>query len=272
VEDQATTLLRLQKESRDFEEAAADALAEGKPAPNRPWHPEFGWSLGGLYNAMVAPLTPFAIRGVIWYQGESNTSPERAPVYARLFQTMIRDWRRSWGEGDFPFLFVQLPNWNSPPDSQWPEVREAQRQTLLLRNTGMAVTIDIGDPANLHPPAKQEVGARLALAARAIAYGEKVEYSGPLYRQITQEDHGLRVWFDHDEGLTAKGGELKGFEVAGTEGRFSPADAKIDGKSVLVSSPLVLTPVRVRYGWAASPECNLYNRDGLPASPFESGN
>jgi sialate O-acetylesterase len=273
VENQATTLLRFQKENRDFEQATAQALAEGKPAPNRPWHPEFGWSPGGLYNAMIAPLTPFAIRGAIWYQGESNTSPERAPVYARLFQTMIRDWRRGWGEGDFPFLFVQLPNWNSPPDSQWPEVREAQRQTLVLRNTGMAVTIDIGDPANLHPPAKQEVGARLALAARAIAYGEKIEYSGPLYRQVMREDQALRVWFDHaTSGLIAKDGVLKGFEVAGSDGKFSPAEAKIEGASVVVSSLAVPVPVQVRYGWAASPDCNLYNGDGLPASPFESGN
>jgi sialate O-acetylesterase len=272
VEAQPTVLLRSQKENQEYEKAVAEAQAQGKPAPNRPWHPEFGWTPGSLYNAMVAPLTAFAIRGVIWYQGESNTSPERAPVYARLFQTMIQDWRRSWGEGDFPFLFVQLPNWNSPPDSQWPEVREAQRRTLVLRNTGMAVTIDIGDPAILHPPAKQEVGARLALAARAVAYGENIEYSGPMYRQVTQEDHALRIWFDHAEGLTAKGGEVKGFEVAGPDGKFSPATAKIEGKSVAVSSPQVLAPVHVRYGWAASPECNLYNRDGLPASPFQSEN
>ena len=119
---------------------------------------------------------------------------------------MIRDWRNSWGEGDFPFLFVQIANWNTAPEAQWPEVRDAQRQALALKNTGMAVTIDIGDPDDLHPKNKQDVGLRLALAARAIAYGEKIEWSGPLYRQVTQEDHALRVWFDHAGGLAAKGG------------------------------------------------------------------
>ena len=137
---------------------------------------------------MIAPLTPFAIRGVIWYQGEANAARDRAPLYARLFPTMIRDWRRAWGEGDFPFLFVQIANWNTEPDGCWPEVRDAQRQALALRNTGMAVTIDIGDAVDIHPKNKQDVGLRLSLAARAIAYGEKIEWSGPLYRQVTQEE------------------------------------------------------------------------------------
>jgi sialate O-acetylesterase len=272
VEEQTNTMLRLANEDRDFEHAAAEAKAAGQPAPNRRWHPDFGsWDPSGLYNGMIAPLTPFAIRGVIWYQGESNAGPERAPLYARLFQTMIRDWWRSWGEGDFPFLFVQLPNWIADPRNQWPEVREAQRQTLVLRNTGMAVTIDVGDPANLHPPDKQDVAARLALIARAQVYGEKIEYSGPLFRQVTTEDHALRLWFEHaTNGLVAKGGELKGFEVAGSDGKFSPAEARIEGPTVVVSSSAVESPVYVRYGWLASPDCNLYNRDGLPASPFRA--
>jgi sialate O-acetylesterase len=272
VEEQGDTILRLANEDRDYERAAAEAKAEGKLAPNRRWHPDFGsWDPSALYNGMIAPLTPFAIRGVIWYQGESNAGPERAPLYARLFQTMIQDWRRSWGEGDFPFLFVQLPNWIADPRNQWPEVREAQRQSLALRNTGMAVTIDVGDPANLHPPDKQDVGARLALIARAVVYGEKVEYSGPLFRQVTSENHGLRVWFEHAaNGLVAKGGELTGFEVAGSDGKFSPAEARIEGPAVVVSSSAVESPVYVRYGWSANPDCNLYNRDGLPASPFRA--
>jgi len=272
VEEQSNTILRLANEDRDFEHVAAEAKAEGKPAPNRRWHPDFAaWDPSSLYNGMIAPLTPFAVRGVIWYQGESNAGPERAPLYARLFQTMIRDWRRSWGEGDFPFLFVQLPNWIADPLNQWPEVREAQRQSLALRNTGMAVTIDVGDPSNLHPPDKQDVGARLALLARALIYGEKIEYSGPLFRQATTEDHALRVWFEHAaNGLVAKGGELKGFEVAGSDGKFSPAEARIEGPAVVVSSSTVESPVYVRYGWSASPDCNLYNREGLPASPFRS--
>jgi sialate O-acetylesterase len=219
---------------------------------------------------MIAPLTPFAIRGVIWYQGEANASPDRAFLYARLFQTMIRDWRNSWGEGDFPFLFVQIANWNTEPGELWPEVRDAQRQALALRNTGMAVTIDIGDPNDIHPKNKQDVGLRLSLAARAITYGEKIEWSGPLYRQITQEEHALRVWFDHANGLMAKGATVTGFEVAGLDGKYSPAEARIEGTSVVVSSAAVPTPVSVRYGWAPNPNCNLFNKEGLPASPFQA--
>src|SRR5689334_14785196 len=159
---------------------------------------------------MVAPVTPLAIRGVIWYQGEANGSVTRAPYYGRLFQAMISEWRRAWGIGDFPFLFVQLANFNAP-DSAWPELREGQRQALQLRNTGMAVTIDIGTPDNIHPPDKKTVGERLSLAARAIAYGESIEYSGPLPRQVAAEPHALRVWFDHAAGLMARGGTAKGF-------------------------------------------------------------
>ena len=183
---------------------------------------------------------------------------------------MIRDWRNSWDEGDFPFLFVQIANWNTEPGELWPEVRNAQRQALALRNTGMAVTIDIGDPIDIHPKNKQDVGLRLSLAARAITYGEKIEWSGPLYRQITQEEHALRVWFDHANGLMAKGATVTGFEVAGADGKYSAADAKIEGTSVVVSSAAVPAPVSVRYGWAPNPNCNLFNKEGLPASPFQA--
>jgi sialate O-acetylesterase len=270
--EQSTNLLRQQREEREYQLAVAQAKADGKPIPWRQWHPDFAaWAPAALYNGMIAPLTPFAIRGVIWYQGEAN-SGERAPLYARLFQAMIRDWRNSWGEADFPFLFVQIANWNTAPEGLWPDVRNAQRQALVLKNTGMAVTIDIGDAEDIHPKDKQDVGLRLALAARAITYGEKIEWSGPLYRQITQEDHALRVWFEHATGLAAKGGAaatLTGFEVAGADGKYSVADAKIEGASVVVSSAAVTTPVSVRYGWAANPTCNLVNKEGLPASPFQ---
>ncbi|MGH9494263.1 MAG: sialate O-acetylesterase, partial [Candidatus Sulfotelmatobacter sp.] len=260
VESQAATLLQREQEDREYQKAVAQAQAEGKPAPWPQWHPDFaGWAPSALYNGMIAPLTPFAIRGVIWYQGESNAGPERAPIYAHLFQTMIRDWRRSWDEGDFPFLFVQLANWKTGPGARWPEVRDAQRQTLALKNTGMAVIIDVGNPDDLHPKDKLDVGLRLSLAARAIAYGEKIEWSGPLYKQLTSEEHALRVWFDHAEGLTARGGEVTGFEVVGADGKYSPAQAKIEGISVVVSSAAVPTPVSVRYAWADSPTCNLYN-------------
>lgn len=268
---ESTTLLRQQREEREYQQAAAQAKANGTPPPEWHWHPDFAaWAPAGLYNGMIAPLTPFAIRGVIWYQGEANSGGDRAPLYARLFQTMIHDWRNSWGEGDFPFLFVQIANWDTAPEALWPDVRNAQRQALALKNTGMAVTIDIGDAVDIHPKNKQDVGLRLALAARAIAYGEKVEWSGPLYRQVTQEEHALRVWFDHADGLAAKGTALTGFEVAGADGKYSAADAKIEGASVVVSSAIVPSPVSVRYGWAANPTCNLVNREGLPASPFQA--
>jgi sialate O-acetylesterase len=271
LDAESTTILQQEREEREFQTAVAQAKADGKPLPWRKWHPDFAaWAPAALYNGMIAPLTPFAIRGVIWYQGEANSGADRAPLYSRLFQAMIRDWRNDWGEGDFPFLFVQIANWNTEPEGLWPDVRNAQRQALALRNTGMAVTIDIGDPDDIHPKNKQDVGLRLALAARAITYGEKIEWSGPLYRQVTQEEHALRVWFDHANGLASKGAQLTGFEVAGADGKYSAADAKIDGSSVIVSSAAVPTPVSVRYGWAANPNCNLFNKEGLPASPFQA--
>lgn len=271
IDARETTILQLEQQDRAYERAATQARADGKPVPGRAWHPDFAaWAPAALYNGMIAPLTRFPIRGVIWYQGEANDG-DRAPLYAHLFRTMISDWRRSWDEGDFPFLFVQIANWTTEPDGRWPEVRDAQRKALALRHTGMAVTIDIGDPVDIHPKDKLDVGLRLARAARAIAYGEKLEWSGPLYRQLTHEDHALRVWFDHADGLTAKGSAaVTGFEVAGTDGKYVTADAKIEGSSVVVSSASVPDPVSVRYAWADNPTCNLYNRDGLPASPFRA--
>jgi sialate O-acetylesterase len=271
VSSQTTTELKLQQEEVRYQQAVAQAKAEGKPEPSRQWHPDFAaWAPAALYNGMIAPLTPFAIRGVIWYQGEANSGGDRAPLYARVLQTMIRDWRSAWGQGDFPFLLVQIANWDTAPEGMWPEVRDAQRQTLALNNTGMAVTIDIGDAVDIHPKNKLDVGLRLALAARAIAYGEKMEWSGPLYRQVTHEENALRVWFDHANGLVAKGSELTGFEIAGADGKYFPAQARIDGATVVVSSAAVPAPVSVRYAWAANPTCNLYNREGLPASPFHT--
>jgi sialate O-acetylesterase len=175
----ATTLLEVEKEKREIEAAAAGAGEAGQEPPAPRWRPGLeAWAPAGIYNAMIAPLTPHAIRGVLWYQGESDASPERAPVYARLFETTIRSWRRAWGVGDFPFLFVQLANWTAGPGNAWPELREAQRQTLSVANTAMAVTIDVGSPTDIHPRDKKTVGTRLALAARALAYGEALPYSG----------------------------------------------------------------------------------------------
>jgi sialate O-acetylesterase len=256
---------------KDRERQRQEARKQGQPEPQFPWHPPLNtWAPGLLYNGMIAPLTPLPIRGVIWYQGESNSALERAPLYSRLFRTLIEDWRRQWGVGDFPFLYVQIANFTSGPHEDWASLREQQLKTLDVRNTAMAVTIDIGNPDNVHPTGKLDVGLRLALAARALSYGEAIEYSGPLFRQATPEGNAMRVWFDHAKGLTAKGGEVTGFEVAGSDGKFFPATAGIDATSVVASSPSVVEPAHVRYGWANSPQCNLFNGDGLPASPFTS--
>jgi sialate O-acetylesterase len=256
---------------KDRERQRQEARKQGLPEPQFPWHPPLiMWAPGLLYNGMIAPLTPFPIRGVIWYQGESNSALERAPLYSRLFRTLIEDWRRQWGVGDFPFLYVQIANFTSGPHEDWALLREQQLKTLDVRNTAMAVTIDIGNPDNVHPTDKLDVGLRLARAARALSYGEAIEYSGPLFRQATPEGGAMRVWFDHAKGLTAKGSEVTGFEVAGSDGKFFPATAEIDGTAVVASSPSVAEPDRVRYGWANSPVCNLFNGEGLPTSPFIS--
>ena len=248
-----------------------EAKAQGKPVPQFPWHPPLAiWGPGLLWNGMIAPLTPFPIRGVIWYQGESNSALARAPLYNRLFRTMIEDWRRQWGVGDFPFLYVQIANFKSTSLEDWATLREQQLRTLELCNTAMAVTIDIGNPVDVHPTNKVDVGNRLARAARALSYGEAIEYSGPLFRQATPEGNAIRVWFNHAKELTTKTGELTGFEVAGADGKFVAATARIDGVTLMVSSAEVAEPVFVRYGWANSPDCNLFNGEGLPASPFTS--
>lgn len=248
-----------------------EAKSQDKPAPVIPWVPPLEtWSPGLIYNGMIAPLTPFPIRGAIWYQGESNTDLDRAPLYSRLFRTMIEDWRRQWRLGDFPFLFVQISNFKSSPAQDWPTLREQQLKTLALRNTAMVVTIDIGNPDDVHFTNKLDVGLRLALAARALSYGENVEYSGPVFRQATPEGAAIRAWFDHAKGLTAKGGEVTGFEIAGADLKFSPATATIVGETVAATSPAVAEPFYVRYGWAGNPQCNLFNGEGLPASPFTS--
>ncbi len=254
--------------------AAAQAKAEGRTPPAQPRPPQGPGhqnTPAGLYNAMIAPLTPYAIRGAIWYQGESNASKAHAFAYRRLFRAMIEDWRRAWGLGPFPFQFVQLANFQS--NGWWPLLRESQVEALGLRNTGMAVTIDIGMSKDIHPTNKQEVGRRLALAARAIAYGEDVICSGPLYRQLTSENGRLRVWFDHAAGgLEARGGgPLSGFLIAGEDGRFVAAEAQIEGETVVVSHPEVKRPVAVRYAWSDDPvTANLMNKAGLPASPFRT--
>jgi sialate O-acetylesterase len=227
-----------------------------------------------LYNGMIAPLIPFAIKGAIWYQGESNA--DRPYQYRALLQTMIRDWRSRFGVGDFGFHIVSLANFNQPSDtpqqSNWAELREAQSMAAkALPNCGIAMAIDIGDPNDVHPINKKEVGRRLALSALAITYGKNIEWSGPWYKSMEITGKGIRLTFDHaSSGLVAKGDKLTGFAIAGKDGKFLLADAVIDGTTVLVSSPAVSDPVAVRYGWNANPECNLYNKEDLPAVPFRT--
>ncbi len=267
--DEQSEVAALRRAEKREDEAARQAHTA---PPQHPWHPDpESYDPSWLFNAMVAPATNFAIKGVIWYQGETNSKLDRAPLYHRVFSTLINDWRRQWHQGDFPFLFTQISSFKSDETEIWPVVREAQLQTLSLANTAMAVTIDIGDPENVHPSDKQTVGARLALAARALAYHEKVVYSGPLFRQTSTDPGAIRVWFDSvDGGLTAKGGPPEGFEIAGDDHRFVPATARIDGETVVLTSPEVKEPKFVRYGWQNAPTVNLFNSAGLPASPFTS--
>ncbi|RVU00471.1 9-O-acetylesterase [Mucilaginibacter limnophilus] len=225
-----------------------------------------------LYNAMVNPLINYTIKGAIWYQGESNA--DRAYQYRTLFPLLITDWREKWKQGNFPFYYVQLANFmpkdKQPAESTWAELREAQSKTLSLPNTGMAVTIDIGDGGNIHPANKQDVGHRLALIARAKTYDEKVEYSGPVYQSFKIKGNTVEIAFSNADGLNVKGGKLTGFTVADADKKFYWADAKIEGNKVIVSSNQVSQPVAVRYGWANNPDCNLYNEAALPASPFRT--
>jgi sialate O-acetylesterase len=252
----------------------AAAKAAGRQPEAHPWQaPVEPWAAASLYNGMIAPVTPLAIRGVIWYQGEANTDLERAPLYQRLFSAMIGDWRRQFAQGDFPFLFVQISSYNSSPEEHWGMLRDAQRRTLSVTNTAMAVTLDVGDHDNVHPADKQTVGHRLALAARDVSYGENVHHSGPLFRQATTEGAGMRVYFTGTDGkLATRGGTLEGFELAGADHHFVPATAKIDadGATVTVTSSQVTAPLYVRYAWPNAPDATLMDAAGLPASTFSS--
>ena len=259
--------------ARNAREDAAAKAAGRKPEEHQWQAPVEPWAAASLYNGMIAPVTPLAIRGVIWYQGEANTGLERAPLYHRLFSAMIGDWRRQFAQGDFPFLYAQISSYKAGPDEYWGMVRDAQRRTLSLTNTAMAVTLDVGDPDNVHPADKQTVGHRLALAARNVSYGENVHHSGPLFRQATTEGAGMRVYFTGADGkLAVRGGALEGFELAGADHHFVPATAKIDadGATVTVTNPQVTAPLYVRYAWPNAPDATLMDGAGLPASTFSS--
>jgi sialate O-acetylesterase len=226
-----------------------------------------------LYNGMISPLIPFGIKGAIWYQGESNAG--RGMQYRRLLPTMIRDWRSRFGVGDFPFFIVQLANFMDakpqPEQSQWAELREAQSITGdTVGHSAIASAIDIGDAHDIHPKNKQEVGRRLALDALATVYGKDIEYSGPKFKSMTKKGNTIVIQFTHADGLLAKDGPLKGFAIGGADRHFVWADAKIDGQTVIVSSPSVADPTGVRYDWADNPDGTLYNSAGLPATPFRT--
>jgi sialate O-acetylesterase len=250
------------------------AKKEGKPVPRRPRDPletqKRKGNTGDLFNGKIAPLIPCALRGVVWYQGEANSHPGQGRFYQHYLPLLVSDWRARWDE-ELPFAWVQLPNFAREGDD-WSLVREAMLKTLRLPQTGMAITVDIGDPANIHPENKQEVGRRLSLWALGTVYGRKVTaISGPLPSGHEISGNQITVAFKHTEGgLVAKDGELKGFVVAGEDKQWKPAQAKIAGDKVIVASPEVAKPIALRYAWAANPACNLSNGGGLPASPFRT--
>jgi sialate O-acetylesterase len=264
----------LEYKTNILDKYAADLQKGGTNAPR--------WKPTELYNGMIAPLIPYGLKGAIWYQGESNAG--RADQYHRLFADLIRNWRQDWGQGDFTFLAVQLAPYaprrpledilKKPEESDWAELREAQLiATKVLPKVGIAVITDLGEKEDIHPRKKEPVGARLALAARGIAYREKIEYSGPIFRSMKVADSKAILSFDHaDSGLEARDRELTGFAICGPDKKFVWGQASIDGDKVIVTSPEVPNPLAVRYGWANYPVVNLWNKAGLPASPFRTDN
>ena len=265
-----------EKQQAAWKEAAKKARTAGKQiprAPRPPVQPRLSQNHpANLYNGMIAPILPYGIRGAIWYQGEHNASVVGGPLYAKQLPLLIKDWRTRWG-CEFPFAWVQLPNFLRPGDG-WMLVRESMLKSLSVPKTGMAITMDIGDPQDIHPKNKQDVGKRLALWALGTVYGEKVPaISGPLPAGHKISGGEIVLSFKHTNGgLVAKGGALKWFVVAGADKQWKPATARIEGDKVIVSSAEVPKPVAVRYAWSDNPDCNLFNGAGLPASPFRTDN
>ena len=273
--------IKYRKDEEKWKADAAVAKAEGKNIPRAPRNPDperDQHNAAVLWNGMVKPMVPYAIRGALWYQGESN-SPT-ASIYRHIMEILITDWRQQWNQGNFPFLYVQLANigktYDSIPAAGGSEAikREAQFQNLSIPNTAMAVAIDNADPTdmnNVHPKNKQEIGRRLALAALATVYDEKIVYSGPQYEKMKVEGSNIRLYFKHTgSGLQAKDGVLKGFAMAGEDKKFVWATAIIEGNTVLISAVGITNPIAVRYGWGNNPPTSLYNKEGLPATPFRT--
>jgi len=261
-------------ELKKFKAAKAKAVAEGTKAPRPPRNAaevsERKGSYGQLFNGKVAPLVPYTLKGMLWYQGEANSSDTRAPLYVHQLSALVTDWRARWGE-ELPFAWVQLPNFSRPGEG-WPLMRESMLKTLSLPKTGMAVTIDIGEAKDIHPKNKQEVGRRLSLWALGNVYGRKVAAaSGPLPAGHEIKGAEVVVTLTHAEGLkTRDGAPVKGFQLAGTDKQWKPAAARIDGAKLVVTSAEVVAPVALRYAWLDFPETNLVNSADLPASPFRT--
>ncbi|HOK80622.1 MAG TPA: sialate O-acetylesterase [bacterium] len=264
---------------KEWENVAEQAKKQGIQVPEKPQPPKSvvnANSYSVLFNGMVAPAVPFPVKGILWYQGEANAG-RNAYLYRDLLGALIDDWRRIWKQ-ELPFIFVQLPNFgkvvDTTEDSFWAVLRESQLMVLKKPKTAMAVTIDIGEAGNIHPKNKQDVGKRLALAALGTVYGRKIVYSGPIYAGMNIEGNKIRIKFNHTgSGLVAKDsdtGEVKGFVIAGQDKKFVKAKAIIENETVVVWSDEISKPVAVRYAWAGNPVCNLYNKEGLPASPFRT--
>ncbi len=243
-----------------------EAAGSQGPRPAAPLGPGHHHEPSTLYNAMMAPLVKYTIKGALWYQGETEAGRGQGQIYGDALMTLVNDWRRAFGQGDFPFYWVQLANYgNAVKNGHWMRVQEGQVKATALRNTGVVVITDIGNPTNIHPTNKQDVGWRLAMLAQNRG-------ASPLYRQFTRDGDAIRIWFENaGKALkTRGGGPLTGFQIAGPDGRYVAATARIDGATVLVSSPDVLTPASVRYAWDYNPDANLVNELGLPASLFRT--
>jgi sialate O-acetylesterase len=267
--DEVKAKAKYERDVAAWQNAAKKAKAAGQAVPKRPQDPiavrARKGNVGGLFNGKIAPLVPYRIRGAVWYQGEANSTPMKAPFYQHQLPLLVNDWRSRWGY-DFPFAWVQLPNFGGP-GRDWPLVREAMLKTLKLPDTGMAITIDIGEVNDIHPKNKQDIGKRLALWALGTVYGMPVATSGPLPGEVEREGNSVVVSFRHADGGLVANGELAGFEVADADG-FKPATARIEGDKVVITGRDVAQPIAVRYAWANNPAATLFNSAGLPASPF----